>query len=757
MVLAGAALSLTLSISTLAGASDAPASSQKTVAASKPRLSAEAQLEQWSRALKGKNPSAAYASLSVFASRRGSGELGQRAALALGYYDYSKGNYVKARTWLTKAAGDNLLGDYVLYWGASTDRSLNHFPESLDELKQLRAKYPDSVMTEQALETMGEVAIAASKPQEALDALAAYGDIETKPQLLFVRAQVRENANMLDAAAADYIAVHYGFPTSLSAHEAGEKADLLRSKMGANFPVVSLDMRMARADTLYATHEWYQAREEYIGLMPSLTGAALERAQVRIAQCRVALGAPISALTELTVTDPEADAERLYNLTQAYRNQQSETPMLASVDAAVNRAAASPWAEQALFAAGNYFWVQLDRDRAVQYYGRIDREFAGSADAPAASWRVAWTAYLENKPEALSLLEQYLERYPISLFITDDLYWLGREAEKAGDTPRARAYFLELHNRFPQTYFGVLSTARIVTLGAGPVATVQAFDRIPPTPPAMPLSKSIPDAAAPRQARADALRSIAFDSSAELELRAAFAATGEPRLLLEAAKSAADAGHYAVAMGIARQIYPGLEGRQVGDVSPEIWKTAYPLPYEKELRAAAAHAGVDPMLVAGLIRQESAFDKNAVSHANAYGLMQILPKTARLLARHERIGYSRTRLTDPEYNLRLGTVYLASLEKNWGSFEAALAAYNAGEDHVATWRSGHQFSEPAEFVDSIPFTETREYVRIVLRNADMYRRLYGGSASEASAAIHQASRRGAGNALAGSPRSGDHQ
>jgi len=166
------------------------------------------------------------------------------------------------------------------------------------------------------------------------------------------------------------------------------------------------------------------------------------------------------------------------------------------------------------------------------------------------------------------------------------------------------------------------------------------------------------------------------------------------------------------------------------------------------------------MIVAGLVRQESAFDKNAVSHANAYGLMQILPKTARLLARHERIGYSRARLTDPEYNLRLGTVYLAGLQKTWGSFEAALAAYNAGEDHVATWRSGRQFSEPAEFVDSIPFTETREYVRIVLRNADMYRRLYGSSVASSggtSAAIRDASSHASRSALAGSVSSGDHR
>ncbi|MGC1687975.1 MAG: lytic transglycosylase domain-containing protein, partial [Candidatus Acidiferrales bacterium] len=196
-----------------------------------------------------------------------------------------------------------------------------------------------------------------------------------------------------------------------------------------------------------------------------------------------------------------------------------------------------------------------------------------------------------------------------------------------------------------------------------------------------------------------------------------------------AAQAAADAGHYAVAISTARQVIPSLESRRFEDVPREVWKAAYPLPYEKQLRDAAGRAVVDPMIVAGLIRQESAYEANAISRANAYGLMQIVPKTARLLAHQERIGYSRPRLIDPGYNLRLGTVYLAGLVKFWGSFEAALAAYNAGEDRVGSWRSGQSYAEPAEFVDSIPFTETREYVQIVLRNAQTYRTLYGHASS----------------------------
>jgi len=131
------------------------------------------------------------------------------------------------------------------------------------------------------------------------------------------------------------------------------------------------------------------------------------------------------------------------------------------------------------------------------------------------------------------------------------------------------------------------------------------------------------------------------------------------------------------------------------------------------------------MLVAGLIRQESAFEENARSNQNALGLMQLEPKTARLMARQAKIRYSQPRLFAADYNVRLGTLYLASLRKQFGSIEFALAAYNAGEDRVAEWTEGQTYREPAEFVDSIPFTETREYVEVVSRNAGIYRKLYG--------------------------------
>ncbi len=178
-------------------------------------------------------------------------------------------------------------------------------------------------------------------------------------------------------------------------------------------------------------------------------------------------------------------------------------------------------------------------------------------------------------------------------------------------------------------------------------------------------------------------------------------------------------------MGAVRQAIPQLEARRIAEIPNDAWRAAFPLPYEIDLRNEAARNQLDPMLVAGLIRQESAFESKAMSRTGAVGLMQVEPTTALKLARQLKVRYIRARLTDPGYNLQLGSRYLANLIEAFGTREAALAAYNAGEDRVEQWTTGQNYLETAEFVESIPFTETREYVQIVIRNSDAYRSIYG--------------------------------
>ena len=196
------------------------------------------------------------------------------------------------------------------------------------------------------------------------------------------------------------------------------------------------------------------------------------------------------------------------------------------------------------------------------------------------------------------------------------------------------------------------------------IRTLPIFSpRFPLRPRLRSIDEPIPDAAKDRWVRAQALRIIAFDASAELELKSAFFATGSPRLLLEAAQCAFDQGHFATGMSYGRLIVPNFDSRKISDVPANVWKTLFPLPYEASLRREASRNEFDPMLAAGLIRQESTFQADIVSHANAIGLMQVLPKTGKLLAKQLKVRYTKAKLFDPEYNLELGMLYIAGLLK----------------------------------------------------------------------------------------------
>ncbi len=705
----------------------APAQTKKkSHAASAPAPSAaSSQLEQLSRDLKQKNASVAYAKLSAIANQKSAGVTAARAALALGYYDLGKSHYPQAAQWLNRAMADPLLHDYALFYSAQANLEQNRNAEALAQFKQYRKENPDSVLTDQAVQGLATAALATGQAGEAVAALDLYPETKDKPALLLLRGDAHSAFSQPLQAAIDYQAIYLKFPTSDVAGKAEERLDSLRGTLGGKFPGMSLQHRIEHANTIYGAHQWSNARNEYSRLVTEATGADKERAELRVLACGVALGASPVSLVALSISDPDVDAERYYDVANHYRIQGREADMLAAIESAAARAPQSNWTESALFLAGNYFWVELDRERAATYYKRLADSFPSSPDASNADWRVVWASIIKRKPDAADLAVKHLYRFPGSPYTSDSLYWLGRLAEESDNIALARAYYQKLQERFPQNYFTQLATTRFRVIGHGPGAAAPVLATIPPVPTVKRLGDAIPPAAASRQARADALRSIAFDASAELELRAAYAATGEPRLLLESAQEAVNAGHVGTAIVTIRQMYPQLESRPLAEVPREVWLASYALPYEQVIRRHAAQVGLDPMLTAGLIRQESAFAADAHSNANAYGLMQLEPKTARKLAQRNKVRYSPSLLVDPDFNVRIGTIYYAGLRKSYGTDESALAAYNAGETRVSQWNAGQSYREPAEFVDSIPFTETREYVELVTRNAEIYRKLYG--------------------------------
>jgi len=673
--------------------------------------------------------SGAYDKLAAFANKYPSSVWGQRAALALGYNDYSKARYPQAVAWLQKAKADALLREYTIYWTAQTEASLHRGQDALKDLSELLKDYPNTVMREQALELYANTAVSVGRAQDALDTLAGYGPAGSKPNLLLARARAYESTRKLVPAAKDYQTIYYKYPLSDEAAAAGKELPRLNKELHSEFPYATAELQEQRAQAFYDGRKWREARTEFDKLASMLKDPAnptRQRALLRSAQSRQHPKAAPSALANLkTMSDPEVEAERLYALSQAYRSEKNETAMLTNLELVAEKYPQSKWAEESLMAGGNYYWVQLDRTRAAHYYERVLDKFPGGKNAYNAEWRIAWVAYLERQPYADDKITVFLRKYPLSGGAVNALYWLGRDAERGGNPGHARAYFKKAVDRWPNTYFAYAAQAHLDKLGSGEVDPPDFLQQLPGASALRAFDEPVAANVVEHWNRAQALRTIAFDTSAELELKAAYAATASPRFLVEAAQAAFDQGHYAAGMNYGRLAVPSFDARKLNDVPVNAWKVLYPLPYESVLRREAERNNFDPMFAAGLIRQESTFQADAVSRANAIGLMQILPKQGRQLAKQRKIRYTKGSLFDPNTNIELGMLYISDLTRTTGAAEYAAAAYNAGEDRLAQWKAERTYDEIAEFVESIPFTETREYVQIVVRNAAMYRQLYG--------------------------------
>ena len=680
-----------------------------------------------------------YEKIAVFANKNISSVWGQRAALAIGFEDYSHSHGQQALPWLQKAKPDLLLREYTLFWTAQTEHALNKNATAREDFATLLNDYPNTAIREQLLAAYVPLTVEMGHPQDGIDALAVYPATSSKPALLLVRARAYEAARKSILAVKDYQSLYYKFPLSDESKDAAIALPKLNKQLHSEFPYAAAELQDHRAEIFYDAHKWREARAEYeklANILRDLANPVRQRALVRVAECRQHPKPAPALFTALKLIDPEADAERLYLYSQAQRSAKNEIQMLTAIEKVAEKYPKSEWTEEALMSTGNYYWVELDRGKAANYYQRVLDSFPAGKNAYNAEWRIAWVAYLQNQPYADEKITIFLRKYPLSGGAVNALYWLGRNAERSGNPAHARSYYKKAIERFPSTYFAEHAALHLEKLGPGEEESPDFLLQIPPAPPLRPFDEPIAPVVADRWNRAQALRTIAFDASAELELKAAFAATASPRFLVEAAQAAFDQGHFGTGMAYGRQILNGFDSRRFNEVPVNVWKVLFPLPYEAALRREAERNDFDPMFAAGLIRQESTFQADAVSYANAIGLMQILPKTGRLLARQKKIRYTKASLFDPNINIELGMLYIANLTRATGALEYAAAAYNAGEDRIALWKSERTYDEIPELVESIPFTQTREYVQIVLRNAAMYRLIYGDSnKSTISAAI----------------------
>ena len=330
-------------------------------------------------------------------------------------------------------------------------------------------------------------------------------------------------------------------------------------------------------------------------------------------------------------------------------------------------------------------------------------------------WDKAWMAYLKGEHHTARDLFLFLETsYQNPNVKRQARYWYARSIERSNRHDEARRIYQQLADvPFEDIYsiFSIERGARRKTDQAGSLGGARDWREM--------AEKEL----SPDLRIAYELTSLGLAREARLEIKANVN-DGNRRL---ANAVLADLHHQTgsseAAFTFARRAFPQLATVAQNDVPRYFIEMYYPLRFEEQIRANARKRNVDPYLVMGLIRQESSYNPEARSRVDATGLMQIMPATGRELSRRLHGIFNESRLTDPEVNIELGTYYVRQLLNMFGGSEPlAIAAYNGGLGNVRKWRQSNR-APLDEFVESIPFSETRNYVKRVILLRSTYRTL----------------------------------
>jgi soluble lytic murein transglycosylase len=662
---------------------------------------------------------------------------GALAQLTLGVVSFEQKRFPDAIRNLT-AAQSRLpkLADYTAYYLAAADAETQDNAGSAREAAIVPTVALRSPFAAKSVVLRARGLAASGSAQEAVRMLRErYVDLP-QPDGDLALAIAYEAARDLPHAAQYYQRVYYEYPTGDQATRAAAALIALRDAMGAAYPAPAPQAMLERGQKLLDQREYTRARAEFEALAPQIGGPERDQARVGVAAAQYLSGdvsAAYSLLRTLEIPDndahAEAHAERLYYLAECARKLNDEDQTMEAVKKLAKHGD-SLWRYKALTAAANRFLVTNQPDKYVPLYKAVYENFPDQPAAASSHWRVAWAAYIRRKRDARELLREHLQRYPGHPTASAALYFLGRLAETDADYAAARAFYTKLAGQFPNYYYGLLARERMKQAQIGvarPSDKTAKFLRPIEFPPHKPGVASQPDAeTALRIARARLLVAAGLSDLAQAELRFGARNGSQPYLLaMELARTAKTPHEQLHNMKSAAPDYLSLS---LEDAPPAFWKLLFPLPYEKDLVRSAKQQNLDPFMMAALIRQESEFDPQALSAKHAYGLTQVEPATGRALARRAGIKhFSNRSLFEPAINLTLGSYYLRALLDQWGGkWEETLASYNAGKSRVNDWITWNQYLEAAEFVESIPFTETREYVEAVMRNAAVYRELYGG-------------------------------
>jgi soluble lytic murein transglycosylase len=625
-----------------------------------------------------------------------------------------------------------VISDYALYYRGQALQESSRGEEAEREFRKLAQNHPSSLLARTAvLQTAGSAMLRG-------DHQTVVNDLEPLVEkndgtALKLRADALEKMGRTNEVIITLRKLYYDAPQSAEAEKAGARL----AALGASTTPADIAQARRRADRLYQAGLYAIAAQAYEQIPRQFPEAASDEVRLRAGICYYKSNSFKEAADQLSLVrarTPKVMSESLYYLGLAQLSLHNEGAALQTLTA-LRRATANDDRIGGLLLALGRFHEKRNRDeQAASYYSQLVRQFPQVENADEAHFWLAWRAHQARDYRAASrLLTEHVANYSQ---VTDNRgkagFWAAVDSERAGDKERAVTLYRALLMRYGAGWYGANAERRITQLSREGVQgrtlesdlllrrAVEGLQTVK-----LPQETLI-NSDAERVRKAEQLMRIAFYQSAMNELDAARAnAPNSPIVNLRIAQIFRVQGEPVAAINALKRAYPDYGQTLPEEMSREAWEVFYPLRWWPNIKEEATRHGIDPYLIAGLIRQETVFDPKARSRANALGLMQLLPYVGQDVARKTGNGQITSNdLFNPVLNIQLGTAYVKELMGKFDRLEYVTAAYNGGETRVRRWLRENPPSEIEEWVESIPLSETRLYVQGVYRNSRQYQRLY---------------------------------
>jgi len=586
---------------------------------------------------------------------------------------------------------------------------------------QALTSYPDSLLRSDFYWLLGDARSRLENDEAARlawrRALDETHDAARKASLLEATAISEQRSGQPRAAAQTYALLWSLHPTSPEAAAAAEQLGALEAELQTRV-LGAVDWRR-RGDNLYRKRRNQEALEAYDrALELGLSESEARRAGTQRARALFRMRHYPEATRAFRAL-PDVDDVALWRARSLARA--GDVPQAIREFERLGRRVRGELGTRATYLAAVLLEGRGQRDRARRHLRKVAASRRTPGLVSAALWQLAWGSYLESEhAEAISLFEALLARKSDPIGALRTRYWRARALERVGDEPsreEALLEFTEIAREYPLSYYGWRACSRV------PAHRLRAAVGKPT---AISEGRRTLDGQLLERPRILLAAGLVEQALAELQHVRGRARGLSDRLAL--AQLFTEAGDYQQAQRLVVDAYTETLARGPVPSLEELWWHAWPPAYGDLVAASVTSSdSVDAALVLSIMREESGFRPGAISPNGARGLLQIMPPTGERLARslgHEDL--SADDLFEPEINIRLGSHYLDQLSRQFGGqLSAAIASYNAGPDKVSEWVTEHRdLDGDDEWVEAIPYSQTRAYVKRVLRSLHAYRVLY---------------------------------